>query len=279
MNHQTVIGVFDTKSQARSAKEALVKEGFSKDKIDVGNFGEHGTRKKDYRDDDDSAIGGFFDNLFGNDDKYDENRRTMTRDVASRGNVVTVHTDDMAKAKRAAAILDRFGAIDMDDRYNQYQNKSFDADTNRKQLNDRFGNVDNDGVIEVVKEDVQIGKREVEGGGVTVRSHIVERPVEETVRLRHEEAYVKRTPVDRPATDADLRDQTISVKEKSEEAVVGKTARVVEEIEVGKKTDTRTETIRETARETKVDIDKDGNKVNIDRDVTHDANRDKNIKR
>ena len=166
----------------------------------------------------------------------------------------------MDKAKRAAAILDRFGAIDMDDRYSKYQNKSFDADTNRNRLNERFGNVDNDGVIEVVKEDVQVGKREVETGGVTVRSHIVERPVEEKVRLRHEEAYVKRTPVDRPANAGDLRDQTISVKETSEEAVVGKSARVVEEIEVGKKVDNRTETIRETARETEVDIVKDGDR-------------------
>ncbi len=256
MKNQTVIGVFDTMSQARSAKDALTKDGFDDAKVDVSKFGEHGTRSTDYNDKHDSSIGNFFDNLFGGDD--DDARRTKTRDVASRGTVVTVHTDSMDRAKKAATILDRFGAVDMDDRHNKYQNKSFDADANRKNLNDRFGNVDADGKIEVIKEDVAIGKREVNTGGVTVRSHIVERPVEETLRLRSEEAYVKRTPVDRAANAGDLRDQTISVKETAEEAVVGKKARVVEEIEVGKKTDTRTETVHETARETKVDIVKDG---------------------
>lgn len=255
MNNQTVIGVFDTKSQARSAKQALISEGFTDATIDVSSFGEHGSRNKSYKKDDDNAIERFFENLFGDDDD-DNDRRRMRTDVASKGNVVTVHTTTIDKATRAAAILDRFGAIDMDDRYQQYDNDSFDTDENRSALNDRFGDVDTDGVIEVMKEDVQIGKREVESGGVTVRSHIVERPVEETLRLRHEEAFVTRTPVDRAANDADFRDKTISVKETSEEAVVSKTARVVEEVKVGKNVDTRTETVRETARETEVDVDK-----------------------
>jgi stress response protein YsnF len=255
MNKQTVIGVFDTMSQARSARKALTNEGFTGSDIDVSKYGAHGKRDERYHDDDDNAIERFFENLFGDDD---DDRRRMRREVASRGTVVTVHTSTMEKAKRAAAILDRYGAIDMEDRYKQYDSKSFNADNNRKRLNERFGNVDTDGTIDVVKEEVAIGKREVEtDGSVTVRSHIIERPVEETLRLRKEEVYVKRTPVDRPADTADFKDRTISVKEKAEEAVVSKKARVVEEIEVGKNVDTRTETIRETARETEVDIVKD----------------------
>ena len=267
-NNQTVIGVFDTMSQARSAKRALSSEGFEDSTVDVSQYGEHGNRHDSYHKDDDNAIERFFENLFGGDD--DEDRRTMTRNVASRGTVVTVHTSSMEKAKRAAAILDRFGAIDMEDRHSAYQDDSFDMSVNRNNLNERFGDVDTDGTIEVIKEDVQIGKREVNTGGVTVRSHIVERPVEESIRLRREEAYVKRTPVDRPANAADLRDKTITVKETAEEAVVGKTARVVEEIEVGKKVDSVNETIHETARETEVDIDRtDGETVR----KTDDTNR------
>lgn len=250
MNNQTVIGVFDTQRQARSAKDALIKAGFTASGIDLSAYGEHGTRSEKYHDNDDNAIERFFENLFGDD----HDRRKVGREVASRGTVVTVHATDMTKAKQAAAILDRFGSIDMDDRYQQYQNKSFDADANRNRLNQRFGEVDADGIIEVVKEDIAVGKREVETGGVTVRSHIIERPVEETLRLRREEVFVNRRAVDRPATGADFRDKTISVKETAEEAVVAKTARVVEEIEVGKTADTRTETIHETARETEVDV-------------------------
>ena len=281
MNNQTVIGVFDTKAQANSAKEALTKEGFTGSDVDVSQYGSHGRRSEEYHDDHDSSIGRFFDNLFGDDDDDYERRRTVGREVASRGTVVTVHTNGMDKAKKAASILDRYGAIDMDDRYQQYQNKSFDADTNRNRLNERFGDVDTDGTIEVVKEDVKIGKREVEtGGSVTVRSHIVERPVEEEIRLRTEHVTVTRTPVDRPADSADLRDRTISVKETAEEAVVSKSARVVEEINVKKDVDTRTETVRETARETEVDIVKDGDNRGrtTDGNVRTDINRNKDRK-
>ena len=263
MSNQTVIGVFDTKSQANSAKQALAKEGFSSSDIDVSSYGSHGSRHDNYHDDDDNAIERFFENLFGDDDDDYERRRTVGREVASRGNVVTVHTKSMDEAKRAAALLDRYGAIDMDDRYDQYQSDNFDADRNRNLLNDRFdGDIDANDTLEVVKEDVVIGKREVQTGGVTVRSHIIERPVEETIRLRTEHVSVTRTPVDRPADSADFRDRTISVKETTEEAVVSKQARVVEEIKVKKDVDTRTETIRETARETEVDIVEDaGNTV------------------
>ena len=280
MNNQTVIGVFDTKAQANSAKEALTKEGFTGSDIDVSQYGSHGSRHEEYHDDNDSSIGRFFDNLFGDDDDDYERRRKVGREVASRGTVVTVHTNGMDKAKKAANILDRYGAIDMDDRYQQYQNKNFDADTNRNRLNERFGDVDTDGTIEVVKEDIKVGKREVETGGVTVRSHIVERPVEEDIRLRTEKVSVTRTPVDRPADSADFRDQTISAKETSEEAVVSKTARVVEEINVKKDVDTRTETVRDTARETEVDIVQDGDKKGrtTDGNVRTDINRTKDRK-
>ncbi len=276
MNNQTVIGVFDTKAQANSAKEALTKEGFTGSDIDVSQYGSHGSRSEEYHDDHDSSIGRFFDNLFGDDDDDYERRRTVGREVASRGTVVTVHTSGMEKAKKAANILDRYGAIDMDDRYQQYESDSFDASANRNRLNERFGDIDTDGTIEVIKEDVKVGKREVETGGVTVRSHIVERPVEEDIRLRTEKVTVTRTPVDRAADSADFRDQTISMKETAEEAVVSKTARVVEEINVKKDVDTRTETVRETARETEVDISQDGGETLRDTDGTVRTDTDRN---
>ncbi|WP_168797452.1 YsnF/AvaK domain-containing protein [Neolewinella litorea] len=248
-------------TQARSAKKALADAGFSGDAVDVSKYGEHGTVGDNYKRDS-HKVEGFFDRLFGDhkDDNRNYHRKDAAREVASRGTVVTVHTANMEKAKRAAAILDQYGAIDLDDRYNKYNNNSFNADENRKSLNQRYGNVDKEGTIEVLKEDVAIGKRDVNTGSISVRSHIVERPVEETLRLRTEEAYIERNKVDRPATGAEFKDQNITVKETSEEAVVQKKARVVEEIKVGKNVDTRTEKVRETARETEVDIVKNGEK-------------------
>ena len=236
--NQTVIGVFDTTTQANSAKEALIEAGISTSNIDFSSYGEKGYAGDDYNDHNDSVTG-FFTNLFDTD----HDTATRYADVASRGTVVTVHTKTMAEAKKAAAILDQYGAIDFDKRSTAYAKTAatgtLDADT-----------------IKVIEENISVGKREVQTGGVSVRSRIIEKPVHETLRLRREEVFVKRTPVNRPATEADFAAATgtISVVETAEEAVVAKNAQVVEEIEVGKNVSTRTEEINETVRETEVDI-------------------------
>jgi uncharacterized protein (TIGR02271 family) len=132
--------------------------------------------------------------------------------------------------------------------------------------------------IQVIKEDVEIGKREVQTGGARVRSRIVERPVEESVRLRQERVNVQRTPVDRPASESDFtnfEEKDIEMVERSEEAVVNKQARVVEEISLNKEVEEKTETIKDTVRNTEVDVD---NLTKDDvRNTSTDSNRSTNI--
>jgi uncharacterized protein (TIGR02271 family) len=111
--------------------------------------------------------------------------------------------------------------------------------------------------IPVVKEELQVGKREVQSGGVHVERRVVESPVEQNVSLREEHVSVERRPVDRPATAADMtgfREGSIDVVERAEQAVVAKTARVVEEVVVGKEATQRTERIAETLRHTEVSV-------------------------
>ena len=89
------------------------------------------------------------------------------------------------------------------------------------------------GFIPVVEEEMQVGKRTVDAGGITVYRRIVEIPVEKSVSLREEHVSVTRQAVDRPVTDVDLRlqgEQMIELTETAEEVVVGKSARVVEEV-------------------------------------------------
>ena len=112
--------------------------------------------------------------------------------------------------------------------------------------------------IQVVKEGLVVGKREVEGGAVRVTSHVVETPVEEKVALHEERVSVVRRPINRPLTGAAadaFRERTVSATARSEEAVVGKEARVVEEIGIRKEAADRVETVRDTVRETKVDVE------------------------
>jgi len=117
-------------------------------------------------------------------------------------------------------------------------------------------------VIPLYEEQLRVGKREVGGGSVRVRTYVVEQPVQEQVHLREERVHVERRPVDRPAdiaagTAEPFRERTIEVAATAEEAVVGKEARVREEIVVGKDAEERTETVSDTVRRTEVEIDDD----------------------
>lgn len=113
-------------------------------------------------------------------------------------------------------------------------------------------------VLPVVEEDLQVGKRQVERGGVRVYSHVTERPVEEQVSLHEEHVTVDRHAVNRPLTDADqaaFKEEIIEVREMAEEPVIAKEARVVEEVVVGKQATDRTETVRDTVRRTDVNVE------------------------
>jgi uncharacterized protein (TIGR02271 family) len=115
--------------------------------------------------------------------------------------------------------------------------------------------------IPVVQEDLKIGKREVQRGGVRIFSRVVETPVNESIGLREEHVNVERQKVDRPLSGADssaFKEQTIEMRESAEEAVVEKSARVVEEVKVGKQVSERQQKISDTVRHTEVEVQKLG---------------------
>jgi uncharacterized protein (TIGR02271 family) len=83
--------------------------------------------------------------------------------------------------------------------------------------------------------------------------------VEASIRLREEHVTIERHPVDRPATEADFnafKEGDIEITESAERAVVGKEARVVEEVTLGKEVTEREETIHDTVRKTEVDVER-----------------------
>lgn len=112
--------------------------------------------------------------------------------------------------------------------------------------------------LDVVREELRVGKREVERGGVRVRSYITETPVSQDVSLREEHVNVERHVVDRPATPQDLdtfKEATLELRETAEVPVVAKEARVIEEVVLNKSSEQRTQTISDTVRETHVDVE------------------------
>lgn len=110
--------------------------------------------------------------------------------------------------------------------------------------------------IPIIEESLQVGKKEVEKGGIRLKSRIVEEEVNKDVNLRDEKVRVERTAVDRPATEGDIREENIEMTETAEVPVVSKTARVVEEVSLDKEVEQRNETISDTVRKTEVDIEK-----------------------
>ena len=240
MSH-TVVGIFNNVVDAEKAVDHLLSNGFSRDRIDIADHTDRDGYTDEHREKDSDSIGGFFSSLFGDSDES----RYHT-DAAKTGTVVTVHAQSDDEAERAADILDNFGTIDA----NELAGARTDTNT---------ANLDSDAKIDVVEEELHVGKRQVNTGGVRVRSRIVERPVEEHIRLRSEHVTVERTPVDRAATDADLtnfKEGTIEMTETAESAVASKDARVVEEVRVGKQVEEHDEVVKDTVRSTEVDVEK-----------------------
>ena len=115
-----------------------------------------------------------------------------------------------------------------------------------------------DTAIPIVEEELQVGKRAVDQGGVRVYRRVVEIPAEASVNLREEHVVVGRNVVDRPATAADLQtagNRVIELTEIAEEPVITKSAHVVEEVLIGKEVGQHTEHISDTVRRTEVDVE------------------------
>jgi len=266
---QTVIGIFDDANQARQTVQQLEQSGFQREFVDVAAQ-QTGAQPVERKDDD--SITNFFRSLFGSDDTAE--RYT---EVARRGNsLVTVHAKTPQEAERARDILDRCGAVDVEEKAQQYRSTGWTgaaagqaAQASQKQPMpgqnmDRGADMTAGQSIPIIEEKMQVGKREVETGGARIRSRIVERPVEEHLRLREEHVWVERNQVNRPASEADIKnfkEGEVTITERAEVPVVNKEARVVEEVRLGKEVEQRDETVRGTVRKTDVDIERlDGDK-------------------
>ncbi|HEX8369450.1 MAG TPA: YsnF/AvaK domain-containing protein [Pyrinomonadaceae bacterium] len=274
MTH-TVIGLFDNKNEARVAMEELVQQGFIREHIDVSDrryddstTSTTGTTSNTGVGD---SIGSFFSSLFGDDETTAQNYTTLAQDADA---ILTVQVDSAERAGAAAEILDRHGAIDVDERASQYQ-QNFAQTSGTTQQNTMTDTTQNAATTEgemsipVIEEELQVGKRAVERGGARIRSRIIEKPVEETLRLREEHIVVNRQPVNRAVTDTDLQniqEGDIELTERAEEAVVSKQARVVEEVSVGKQVAEREETVRDTVRRTDVDVEETGGNITQETD-------------
>jgi uncharacterized protein (TIGR02271 family) len=110
--------------------------------------------------------------------------------------------------------------------------------------------------IPVYREELRVGKREVERGGVRLTTHVVEKPYAEDIVLREEHVDVERRSADRlrRPEQSQFSERQIEMAEIGEEAIGAKQTRLVEEIVVRKHVGERTATVGDNLRSMEVDV-------------------------
>ena len=258
---ETIVAVYKTQAQAESAVQDLLTAGVPEASIDrhmqSGSY-RGGSSSLETRP---AESKGFWASLFGgetHDDTsvYDEN-------LTSGGSVVTVRGLSDAEYDHVAAILERHDPLDVDD--HMARNSSVETTTTTAAYGTAPvaaqpvapGVASDDATLSLSEESLVVGKRLVNRGSTRIRRYVVEKPVEENVTLRDETVTIERRPVTAGSvvSDAAFTDKVVEMTETGEEAVVGKTARVVEEVALRKEAVDHVETVRDTVRKEEVEIE------------------------
>ena len=275
MADETIVAIYDTAMHAEAAvadlRAAQVPEGAISLHAGTGGTGGTGTAAP-------VPEQGFWSSMFGGEPDHDTT--VYDRSMAGGSTVVTVKAPEVHVA-RVVEILESHNPVDIDERATGYglaQGAATTTTTTRAAVAPVAGAASVRGTasvagataaraggdtIQLAEESLVVGKRVVNRGGTRIRRFVVETPVEQQVSLHEEKVTLDRRPVtdSRPVTDADFSDKVIEMTETAEEAVVAKTARVVEEVGLRKEATDRVETIKDTVRQQKVEIEQIPSKV------------------
>lgn len=133
--------------------------------------------------------------------------------------------------------------------------KEADAQAIMRARSARYEDTD-DLVIPIVQEELEVGKRIVESGGVRVSTRVKAVPVEKIVTVREERVTVERRVIDRPVSERDhaFEERAYELKANAEEPFITKRAHIVEEIRVHKDASEHEEKIQDRLRHTDVDV-------------------------
>jgi len=239
-----VVALFENAQRAATVVEELTRRGFRRDQVELTTSQSASNR---------DALHGHLTGLGA----PAREAQFWTQGVHGGGTLITVHTSE-DRVEEAREILNRLGARNLDDDTVARTGTTGAAGTMAATTGTRTDTSTDKTVIPIVEEQLTVGKRQVEHGGVRVLTRVTETPVQEQVTLREEHVTVDRRPVDRVVSEADranFSDRTIDVTTTAEEAVVSKQARVVEEVVIGKEASQRTETVQDTVRRTEVDVE------------------------
>ncbi len=256
MSIQTIVAAFDTDELAASAVRALKAGGFHDSDISIFDGDRFAGKNA-------GALRepGLWSRLLGGD-LFKHEAHVYGSAVAQGGTVVTVRVPD-SEVAHASGILDLHRPVDVHDRavttgvapvaHVEAAAKQIAAvplaAVQTVAVTPKAAAI-HDEVLRLAEEQLQVGKEMYESGRARVRRFVTEREVETNVSLHEEHAEVLRRAVSQPASlaDIDWNDAEIEVVETAERALVSKTARVIEEIELKKVGTDHVETIHEKLR-------------------------------
>ena len=271
MDTETIVAVYDTPAHAELAAADLRQAGIPESAISLhaSNASIGATEMPPAREP------GFWSSLFGGEAEHDT--AVYDRSMASGSTVLTVKPS-AAHVSTVMEILESHHPIDIDERATGFGLRTGATSTAMPMAGSDTDlitggpvtsgyaspmtpgtsmSADETGTIQLAEESLAVGKRLLNRGGTRIRRYVVETPVEESVSLHSEKVTLERHPVTdgRPVTDASFSEKVIEMTETAEEAVVSKTARVVEEVGLRKEATDRVETIHDTVRKEEIEIE------------------------
>jgi uncharacterized protein (TIGR02271 family) len=116
---------------------------------------------------------------------------------------------------------------------------------------------DRDRTLTLSEERLNVGKREVEAGGIRLRKVIKSETVNQPVELKREEIEIERVPASGRG-DSDFREEDIYIPLRREIAETNKDTRLREEVRIKKRTETDRDQVSGEVRREDVEIDREG---------------------
>lgn len=263
MDHEKVVAVYDNAAHADAAVKTLKVAGYGDNQISVirneADYAKHATQP------------GFWHRILGGE--VEQHEAGVFGNALTRGGVVvTVHVPE-TEAPKVLALLDTHKPIDVVDRAKTLGlavpaatvataaavaalPKPAPATVASTAVPTVARTADE--IVRLAEEQLNVGKTQVQTGITRVRRFVTERPVEANITLHEEHAEVLRRAISDPTylTDIDWSEKTVEVTETAERAVVGKTARVIEEVAIRKDSSDRVETVKDTVRRQNIEVEK-----------------------
>lgn len=254
MSSEKIVTLFDTTEHARAAERNLIKAGFDEDDISIIE----GHHIREHEDENKGAD--IWKRLFGNNVE-EEHGQIFSEAVRTDGAVLSLKVKEEQQAA-ALAILNRHQTVDISSRLPAGQPQAggiapvASEEITRPWLT---GDESEDEILQLAREELDVGKRLVREGSTRIRRYVTEEDVSENVKLREQHAEIFRHKSDGRSVDAgdvDWSEKEVVVEEFSEKPVINKTVHIAEEVQVKKVNTEHDETVTGTVREQHIDVER-----------------------